>query len=108
MKKRRWITGIAAVLLTVFAFKGIGWYRWSRLSAEEKAETITEKMARRFDLTDEQKGKIYALNLEKVQSFETARTSGQHNRENWKQLREQWKNGVREVLTPEQQKRFRH
>lgn len=108
MKKRRWIMGIAALLLTVFAFKAIGWHRWSRLSAEKKAKAITEKMARRFGLTDEQKAKVYALNLEKVRKFESARASGQHDREGWKQLREQWKTGLREVLTPEQQQRFRH
>lgn len=108
MKKRRWMIGIAAVLLTVFAAKGIGWYRWSRLSAEKKAGTITEKMSRRFDLSPAQKDKVYALNLEKVQAFQTARASGQHDRKDWKMLREQWKNGMREILTPEQQQRFRH
>ena len=108
MKKRRWMIGIAAVLLTVFAAKGIGWYRWSRLSAEEKAGTITEKMSRRFDLTATQKDKVYTLNLGKVQAFEAARSSGQRDRKEWKTLHEQWKNDMREILTPEQQQRFRH
>lgn len=108
MKKRRWLIGIAAVLLTVFAAKGIGWYRWSKLSAEEKAGTITEKMSRRFDLTAEQKGKVYALNLAKVQAFESARTAGQHDRNTWKNLHSEWKTGMHEILTPEQQQKFRH
>ncbi|MBP6813089.1 MAG: hypothetical protein KA138_16280 [Saprospiraceae bacterium] len=108
MKKRPWIIGISAVLLIFFAAKGIGWYRWLQLSSAEKAGTITEKMSSHLDLTEEQKGKIYALNLEKVMAFESARQSGQHSRKGWKQLREDWKNDVRGVLTPQQQKKFWH
>ncbi|GEM_PF-1994110 len=108
MNKRRWIIGIAAMILGVFTFKSIGMYRWSRLSAEEKAGTITEKMTRRFDLNEDQKGKVYALNLEKMRSVQAAKATGQHGRQYWKQTREQWKNQLREVLTPEQQQRFRH
>lgn len=107
MNKRRWIIGFAAVLLTVFAFKGIGWYRWSQLSSAEKAGTLTERMARHLDLSEEQKSKVYNLNLEKVQAFETAHNSGQHNRADWKQQRQQWKNQLLEVLTPEQRAKFK-
>ena len=107
MNKRRWIIGFAAVLLTIFAFKGVGWYRWSQLSSAEKAGTMTERMAHRFDLSEEQKGKVYHLNLEKVQSFETVRSSGQHSRADWKQQHEQWKNQLLEVLTPEQRAKLK-
>lgn len=106
MKKRNWILGIAAVLLIGAAAKGIGWYRWSKLSTAEKAGTITEKMARHLQLSEEQKGKIYALNLSKMEKFETACQDGKHNRGEWKQFHEEWKNEVREVLTPEQQQKF--
>lgn len=108
MKKRTWIIGISAVLVLFLAAKGIGWYHWSHLSTAEKAGTITEKMARKLDLSAEQKSKIYALNLEKVQSFESARQSDQFKRQDWKQLRESWKSDVRNVLTPEQQAKFCH
>lgn len=108
MNKKRWITGVAAVILTILAVKGISRYSWSRLSAEEKAGKITEKMSRYFHLTEEQKGKMYALNLEKIQIFEKARNSGQHDRAQWKQLRQQWKDGIRNVLTSEQQQKIRH
>lgn len=107
MNKRRWIIGLGAVLLTFFTFKGIGWYRWSQLSASEKAGAMTARMAHHLDLSEEQKGKVYNLNLEKVQYFETARNSGQHPRGDWKQLREQWKTQLFEVLTPEQRAKFK-
>lgn len=108
MKKRSWIIGISAVLLLFFTAKGIGWYRWSQLSSAEKAGTITEKMAKHLDLTTEQKGQVYALNLEKMQAFESAQASGHAHRADWKQLHEDWKNDLRGVLTPEQQQNFCH
>lgn len=108
MKKRQWIIGITAALLLFFTAKGIGWYRWSQLSSAEKAGRITEKMARHLELTEEQKSKVYAFNLEKVQSFESAKASGQHSRDEWKQLHEDWKNDLNSVLTPAQQEKFCH
>ncbi len=108
MKKIRWIIGISAVLLLSLAAKGIGWYRWSHLSTAEKAGTITEKLARHLELTEEQKGKVYAFNLQKVQAIESARANGEHERVDWKQLHEDWKNNLRSVLTAEQQQKICH
>ena len=107
MKKRPWIIGISAVLLLFFVAKGIGGYKWSQLSSAEKAGTITEKMSRRLALNTEQKTKVYDLNLEKIETLEATCKSGERNREDWKKIREDWKNQVREVLTPEQQAKFR-
>lgn len=108
MKKRSWIIGISAVLVLFFAAKGIGAYRWSQLSTAEKAGTITEKMSRRLELTEEQKGKVYALNLAKMEAIQSRKQNGQHRREDWKQIREDWKNEVRGVLTPAQQEKLWH
>ena len=105
MNKKRWIAGLAAVLLTVFAAAGVRHYRWSRLTTAEKAGTITEKMARHLDLNAGQKGKLYTINLEKLQAIETARQSGNHDRNSWKQLHEQWRSDVDEILTPEQRRK---
>lgn len=101
MKRKKWMIGIAAVLLFVLAGKGIAHYRWSKLSTEEKAGTITEKMARRFDLSDTQKAQVYALNLEKVKTMEARGKSGEHSRSDWKQLRDEWHEDMREILKPE-------
>ena len=106
MKKRNLIFGVAAVLVVGLAAKSIGWYRWSKLSSAEKAGTITEKMASHLKLNEEQKGKIYALNLDKMEKFDAARKEGNCRRGEWKQFREEWKNEVREVLTPEQRQKF--
>ena len=65
---------IVAIIFGVFAIisvgKGIKWYYWSHLSAEEKAGKITERMASRLELTSEQTGKVLAVNLEKVKVVE--------------------------------------
>jgi hypothetical protein len=49
---------IAAIIFGVFAIilvgKGIMWYRWSHLTAQEKATKITERMSSWLDLTKEQ------------------------------------------------------
>ncbi len=98
MKRKKWILGIAAVLLAVFAVKGISHYRWSQLSTAEKAGTLTEKMARHYDLTDTQKGRLYALNLEKVQDMEAACQSGASDRKAWKQRRNEWRDQVEAIV----------
>jgi Spy/CpxP family protein refolding chaperone len=106
MNKRRWIIGAAAVLLSILAFKGIGAYRWSRLSAEEKAGTMTERLAHRLGLSDEQKNQVYNLNLDKVRAFDAARQAGKPTRADWKNLREEWRKGLQEVLTPAQREKL--
>ena len=108
MKRKHWLIGLGAVLLLALSVKGIMFYRWSHLSSAEKAGTITDKMARHFHLSEAQKGKVYALNLEKIQAFESARQSGRHSRADWKKLHESWRTDLRAVLTPEQQQKFRH
>lgn len=108
MKRKKWMIGIAAALLLLFAGKGIAHYRWSKLSTEEKAGTITEKMARRLDLSEDQRVKVYALNLEKVKIMEARWQSGEHRRADWKQLRDEWHEEMRAILRPDQQERFRH
>jgi periplasmic protein CpxP/Spy len=107
MNKRRWIIGAAAVLLSIFAFKGIGAYRWSRLSAEEKAGTMTERLAHHLDLSEAQKGQVYNLNLEKARALEAARREGRPSRADWKNLRAAWRSELEEVLTPAQREKLR-
>ena len=108
MKRKHWLIGLGAVLLMAISVKGVLAYRWSNLSTAEKAGTITEKMTHRFGLSDEQKGKVYALNLEKIQAIESACQASQHKRADWKKLHESWRNDLRAVLSPEQREKFRH
>lgn len=72
--KSKMVFRIAAIIFGVFAVisvgKGIMWYKWSHLTVEEKATKITERMSSKLDLTDEQKERVLALNLEKVATFE--------------------------------------
>ena len=106
---------IAAIILGVFAVIGIGkgikWYYWSHLTAEEKAGKITERMASRLDLTTEQKEKVLALNLEKVKEFEGKdfwkNNHGHGHHLKTSPLYKKWKNELKEILNDEQEKKMR-
>ena len=106
---------IAAIILGVFAVisvgKGIMWYNWSHLTAEEKATKITERMANRLDLTTEQKEKVLALNLEKVRSFDekTFRMSHHGKSHNGKPnpVYEKWKKEMKAILNEEQERKLK-
>jgi hypothetical protein len=106
---------IAAIIFGVFAIisvgKGIIWYNWSHLTAEEKATKITERMASRLDLTIEQKEKVLALNLEKVKSWDEKDFWTNHQRRNHhgtsNPVYENWRKEMKEILNEEQEKKIK-
>ncbi len=106
---------IAAIVFGVFAIigvgKGIKWYYWSHLTAEEKASKITERMASRLELTSEQKEKVLALNLEKVKAFESddfwKNNQGHGHQFKSNPVYLKWKNELKEILNDEQEKKMR-
>jgi hypothetical protein len=105
---------IAAIIFGVFAVisvgKGIMWYRWSHLTAEEKAAKITERMVSRLDLSVEQKERVLALNLEKARTFDekdfwkSYRGHGHHGEPN--PVYEEWRKEMKEILNDEQEKKM--
>ena len=107
--KRKIVFRIAAIILGVFAIvlvgKGINWYNWSHLTAQEKATKITERMAGKLDLTFEQKERVLALNLEKVAAFEGKEFC--NNRGESNPTYHEWRNEMKEILTDEQERVMR-
>ncbi len=105
---------IAAIIFGVFAIisvgKGIMWYRWSHFTSQEKATKITERMSSWLDLTAEQEGKVLALNLEKVKTFDNKdfwsreHKRGHHGKSS--PAYENWKKEMQEILTDEQEKKL--
>jgi len=103
---------IAAIIFGVFAIisigKGIMWYRWSGLTVEEKAIKITDKLTNRLDLTAEQKEKVLALNIEKVEEFGKTNfwkgNHGHHGKSS--EAYENWRNEMKDILTDEQEKKL--
>ena len=96
---------IGSLILVVSAI-GIKAYAQSKLSGAEKVERITEKMARKLNLTDEQKAKVYDINLERSKGHQKAYNSGR-KKENIVQAIQKWKTDLKEVLTLEQQKKLK-
>ena len=104
---------IAAIVLGVFAIigvgKGIKWYYWSHLTAEEKAGKITERMASRLELTSEQKEKVLSLNLEKVKVVKGKDYWRNNHDHHFKSslVYEDWKKQMKEILSDEQEKKLK-
>ena len=96
---------IGGLILAVSAI-GIKAYAQSKLSEEEKVERITKKMARKLNLTDEQKAKVYDINLERSKGHQKAYDAGR-KKEIIVQAVQKWETDLKEVLTPEQQKKLK-
>ncbi len=112
--KKKIVFRFAAIILGVFAIvlvgKGVNWYNWSHLTAQERATKITERMAGKLDLTFEQKERVLVLNLEKVVDFEGKEfcknhKHGHHGESN--PAYQEWRNEMKEILTDEQERVMR-
>ena len=97
---------IVGGLILVVSAIGIRAYAQSKLPQEKKVERITEKMARKLNLTDEQKAKVYDINLERSKGHQKAYDAGR-KKEIIVQAVQKWKTDLKEVLTPEQQKKLK-
>ena len=113
--KKRIVFRIAAIIFGVFAIvlvgKGVMWYNWSHLTAEEKASKITERLASRLDLTIEQKEKVLALNLEKIKSFNEKDFWRSHHRKGddrkTNPVYEEWRKEMKGILNDDQEKKMK-
>ena len=97
---------IVGGLILVASAIGIRAYAHSKLSQEEKVERITEKMARKLNLTDEQKAKVHDINLERSKGHQKAYDAGR-KKEIIVQAVQKWATDLKEVLTREQQKKLK-
>ena len=96
---------IGGLILVVSAI-GIKAYAQSKLSEEEKVDRITEKMTQKLNLTDEQKAKVYYINLERSKGHQKAYDAGR-KKEIIVLAVQKWETKLKEVLTPEQQKKLK-
>ena len=63
-------------------------------------------MAKKLGLTKEQKAKVYEINLQRSKGHKKAYEAGR-KKEIIVQAVQQWKDDLKTVLTPEQQKKLR-
>ena len=109
MKQKKIIIATLVVLATLFGGKSL---LWAQKSQEDKVQHITERMAKKLDLSQEQKEKVYAINLKKVEARQNLKnikneTSRKERKEQFKKRAQEWKNELKTVLNEEQLKKIR-
>jgi len=102
MKKKKKIIIISlSVLLLLF---GIKFVVHATIDNEKKAQKISEKISKKLELSDEQKAKVYEINLQMFKKMEEAKKDkqGKSRKEIRKELKTEWIVQIKEVLNEEQ------
>ncbi len=97
---------VIGALLIIISAIGVKVFTHSHLSKEEKVNHITEKMSRKLSLSEEQKTKVYQINLERANGHEEAHKQGS-KREVIQSAVAKWESDLEQVLTPEQAQKLR-
>lgn len=101
------------IILLIFALSGISRAQENpqtgeapkyKCTPEEAAKRITDKMKTNLNLTDEQYSKILKLQTERITYKRELRSKDLISRSEMKQKREEFRNGMKSILTEEQQK----
>ena len=108
MKRKKIIIG---TLLTLAMFFGTKSLLWAQKSQVEKVNHITERMAKKLDLSKEQKEKVYVINLKKIEARQNVKNSKnemprKERKELFKKKMAEWKNDLKTVLNEEQLKKM--
>ncbi len=97
---------IIGVLLIIVSAIGVKAFTLSRLSKEEKVKHITEKMAKKLSLSEEQKAKVFQINLERANGHEDAYKQGR-KKEVIQKAVAKWRTDLKQVLTAEQTQKLK-
>lgn len=103
MKTSPIIIGLALLAISTIGFKA---FIYSRLSKEEKVKHLTNKMSQKLSLSEEQKTRVYQINLERANGHEEAYKQGQ-KKEIIQQAVSKWETDLKQLLTPEQAQKLR-
>ncbi len=96
---------VIVVLLIGGATLGFKALAFSRLSDEQKASHITNKMARKLNLSKEQQEKVFELNLKRIKGHKEAHEMG-NNKEFLVTVVKNWEQEMRIALTDEQERKI--
>lgn len=97
---------LMGALLIAVSVTSINAFAHSRLSKEEKVKHITEKMAKKLSLSDEQKAKVFQINLERANGHEEAFNQCR-KKEVIQNAVAKWKADLSQVLTAEQAQKLK-
>lgn len=96
---------IGALLVIVTAI-GVKAFTFSRLSKEEKVKHITEKMADKLSLSEEQKARVFQINLDRANGHVDAFRLGRKT-EVIQNAVTKWRTDLKQVLTAEQAQKLK-
>ncbi len=102
MKRKKLIISLIALLVVAFTVKGIV---ISQIPDEKKVMHITEKMTKKLDLSDEQKNRVYQINLTRFNGHKEVKNKGK-NKEDLKVVVATWEKELKMVLNAEQIKKL--
>ena len=97
---------LIGTLLIIVSAIGVKAFAHSRLSKEENVKHITEKMAKKLSLTEEQKAKVFQINLERANGHEDAYNQGR-KKEVIRNAVAKWRTDLKQVLTAEQAQKLK-
>jgi len=100
--KKKIAIGVMALGAVIF---GATAFAQSKKSPEEKVVKMTEKMAKKLELTDEQKEMVFAINMKRSQGHFEAYRQGRKKEVIVEAVRI-WETEMRRVLTEEQSKKL--
>jgi hypothetical protein len=98
MMTKKILVGALLILGTAIGVKA---FAHSRLSKEEKVKHITEKMAKKLSLSNEQKEKVFLINLDRAIGHEDAYNQGR-KKEVIQNAVAKWRTDLKQVLTATQ------
>ena len=97
---------VIGALLIIVSVIGVKAFAHSRLSKQEMVIYITEKMAKLLSLTEEQKEKVFQINLERANGHEDAYKQGR-KKEVIQNAVTKWRTDLKQVLTVEQAQKLK-
>lgn len=97
---------LIGVLLVAVSAIGVKVFAHARLTKEERVKHITEKMAKKLSLTEEQKAKVFQINLDRANGHEDAYRQGR-KKEVIQNAVAKWKSDLKQVLTAEQAQKLK-
>ncbi|MDL2214844.1 DUF4890 domain-containing protein [Dysgonomonas sp. OttesenSCG-928-M03] len=101
-------TKLLSLLILLFVITGgLSAQRRQQASPEMRAKRQTETLAEKLSLSEEQKQKVYDLNLKYANQAESTRSNdGQDRRAQFRKQQEQKDAELKTILTDEQQKQY--
>ena len=103
MVTKKILIGALLIGVSAISVKGVAHFHFSK---EEKVKHITEQMAKKLSLLEEQKAKVFQINLDRANGHEDAYKQGR-KKEVIQNAVAKWRTDLKQVLTAEQAQKLK-